>query len=267
MTNFLSRILVAAAGLPLVLGLVWLGGWWLFALAAVAGLVALHEFYSMTRPLRPLVIAGYTGLLGILLGIRLGGIVWGAGGILATLALAFLLKGIAETRGSATAAVGTTVLGAAWIGFGLGYVTLLRDIPTHAQLATFAVLIAVFAGDTAAYFFGMLLGRHKLAPAISPGKTWEGFFAGATATVAVTFFALYKDRHEFLSVGQAILLGLVVAAAAPLGDLFESSLKRDMRVKDTGRLLGGHGGMLDRIDSILFASVAAYYVILAFGEA
>ncbi len=267
MSTFWSRIAVAAVGLPLVLWLVWLGGWWLFALAAAAGLVALHEFYFMTRPLRPLVIAGYAGLVLILLGIQLGGLVWGAGGVLVALALAFLLKGIAETRGSATVAVGTTMLGAGWIGFGLGCVMLLRDLPTHGRLASFTLLLAVFAGDTAAYLFGMLLGRHKLAPAISPAKTWEGFFAGATATVAVAFFALYKDRHEFLSIGQAIALGLTLAVAAPFGDLFESLLKRDMRVKDTGRLLGGHGGVLDRTDSILFASVAAFYVILAFGKA
>src|SRR5207248_705307 len=143
--NFVSRVLVAAAGLPLVLGLVWLGGWWLFVLVLTAGLVALHEFYWMTRPLRPVVIAGYAGLA--------------------------------------------------------------------------------------------LFRRHRLAPRISPGKTWEGFFAGALATVAATFFALYKDRHDFLTVGHAVVLGVAIAIAAPLGDLFESLLKRDMQVKDSGRLL------------------------------
>ena len=108
------------------------------------------------------------------------------------------------------------------------------------------------------------MGRHKLAPRISPGKTWEGLIAGTAATIFVTFVALYDDRKEFLSIGQAILLGLTIAVAAPLGDLFESLLKRDMGVKDTGRLLGGHGGVLDRLDAPLFASIAAYYVILAF---
>ena len=251
-------------GLPLVLGLLWLGGWWLFFLAGTAGVVALHEFYFIMRPLRPLVIAGYAGLAAILLGIQLSGLVWGAGGLLATLALAFLLKGVAETKASPTVAVGTTLLGAAWIGFGLGYVLLVRDLPEHGRLAGFAVLLAVFASDPAAFFVGSAAGRHKLAPAISPGKSWEGFVAGTVAAVFVAFVALYEERDEFLSIGQSVVLGFAVALAGPVGDLFESSLKRDMRVKDTGRLLGGHGGMLDRIDSLLFASVAAFYVIYGF---
>ncbi len=91
---------------------------------------------------------------------------------------------------------------------------------------------------------------------MSPGKTWEGFVAGFVASVLVAFFALYQDRHEFLKIWEALVLGAVLAIAGTIGDLFESAVKRDMQVKDTGRLLGGHGGVLDRIDSLLFASVA-----------
>jgi phosphatidate cytidylyltransferase len=266
-SSFWSRILVALVGLPVVLGLLWLGGWWLFFLVAAGGLVALHEFYVMTRPLRPIVIAGYAGLIAILLGIELGGLEWGTGGILVALALSFLLKGVADTRQSATVSVGTTILGVTWIGFGLGFVMLLRDIPEYGRLASFTVLLTVFAADTAAYYLGRLLGRHKLAPKVSPGKTWEGFFAGALVAVAVAFFALYKDREEFLTIGESIVLGLAIALVGPLGDLFESLLKRDMSVKDSGRLLAAHGGVLDRVDALLFSSVAAYYVIAAFEKA
>ena len=126
------------------------------------------------------------------------------------------------------------------------------------------MLLAVWAGDTFAFMAGRLVGRHKLAPTISPGKTWEGFVAGTAATVFVTFVALYQDRDKFLTIGQALLLGLALAAAAPLGDLFESLLKRDAGVKDSGTLLGGHGGMLDRLDAFLFAAPAAFFTILAF---
>jgi phosphatidate cytidylyltransferase len=267
MSSFWSRIVVALIGLPAVIGLVWLGGWWLFVLAAFAGVMALHEFTVVTWTLRPISIAAYVGLICILLGIELGGLVWGLGGLGVALVAAFLLKGVSDTRGSATVAVGTTVLGTGWIGFGLGYMLLLRDIPKHGQLVTLTVLIAVFASDTAAYFVGVAVGRHKLAPRLSPGKTWEGFAAGAIMTVFVAFVALYQDRHTFLSIGQTLVLGLTLALAGPAGDLFESSVKRDMGVKDSGRLLAGHGGMLDRVDALLFASIAAFYVILAFGAA
>jgi phosphatidate cytidylyltransferase len=264
--NLASRFIVGAVGLPLVLGVVWLGGWWLFFLTVVIGLLALHEYYAMTRPLRPIVIAGYLGLILTLLAAQAGGFAWIAGGLATTFALAFLLKGIADTKQSATVAVGGTILGVAWIGLGLVFILLLRDLPVHGRLASFTLLLAVWAGDTAAFFVGGLVGRHKLAPRISPGKTWEGLIAGTAATIFVTFVALYQDRDEFLTIGQGLLLGLTIAVAAPLGDLFESLLKRDMGVKDTGRVLGGHGGVLDRLDAPLFASIAAFYVILAFDK-
>jgi phosphatidate cytidylyltransferase len=244
-----------------VLGLVWLGGWWLWGLAVLAGLVALHEYYGMARSLRPLVPAGYAGLVLMLLGAQLGGTVWMLGGFLTTLALAFLLKGISVTRQSLTVAVATTVLGTTWVGFGLAYVLLMRDLPEHGRLAIFTVLLAVFAADTLAYFTGRLIGRHKLAPVLSPGKTWEGLVASTVAAVLVSFFALY--HQHFLTVGESLVLGAAIAVAAPMGDLFESGVKRDLGVKDSGRILAAHGGVLDRLDALLFAAVAAYYVILA----
>jgi phosphatidate cytidylyltransferase len=142
---------------------------------------------------------------------------------------------------------------------------LLRQIPSQGELATFTVLLAVWAGDIGAFFAGRLIGRHKLAPALSPGKTWEGFLFGTAATIFVAFVALYKQHY--LSIWQSVVLGAAIAIAAPLGDLFESALKRDMQVKDSGRLLAAHGGVLDRIDSLLFAVVASYYVLRALDAA
>ena len=262
MSAFWSRIVVALVLLPAVLGIVWLGGWWLTSVALVGGLMALHELYVMGRGLRPIVLGGFVGLVLTLLGAQLGGdVTWMLGGMLATALVAFVLYGVSDARPSATASISLTLLGVVWVGGGLGCLMLLRAIPDDGRLVVFTVLIAVFADDTAAYLIGRLLGRHKLAPSLSPGKTWEGFAAGTLAAIAVAFFALYEQ--DFLSIPESIALGAAVALAGAAGDLFESAIKRDLQVKDSGQLLGGHGGMLDRIDSLLFASVAAFYVVLA----
>jgi phosphatidate cytidylyltransferase len=263
MTPFFSRIAVTIVGLPVVLGAVWLGGWWLVGLLAIAALVALHEYYSMVRPLRPLVLAGYAGAVLALVGAQRGGVEWMLAGFLATLLFAFVLYGVASTRQPATVAISSTVLGPAWVGLGLGYVILLREMGSESdgRYAAFAVLLAIFADDTMAYFVGRFVGRHRLAPTLSPGKTWEGFVAGAAAAIFVAFVTLYK--HDFLPGWRPVALGAVVALAGAAGDLFESALKRDMGVKDSGRILAGHGGVLDRLDAPLFAAVAGFYAILA----
>ena len=260
-----SRLAVVAVGLPAVLTVVWLGDWWLFALAAGVAVLALHEYAELVRPLRPLVLAAYLGAIAMLLAARLGGLTWLLGSVLLTLLVAFALQIFATTRPPATVAIGSTVLGAVWIGLGLAHVILLRDLP-DGIVAVLTVLLAVWAADTLAFFAGRTVGKHKLAPATSPAKTWEGFVAGTVAAVAVAFFALYEDRETFLNIWQSLVLGAILAVSGAAGDLFESALKRDMRVKDSGRLLAGHGGVLDRIDSLLYAAPAAFYAILAFGH-
>jgi phosphatidate cytidylyltransferase len=259
-----SRVLVALVLLPLVLGLVYLGGWWLWTLALVGALIAVHEYYSIVRSLRPLVLGGYVALVLALLGAELGGVEWLLLGIAAVFPLAFVMFGVSDARPSFNAAMGATLLPVVWLGAGLGLLLLVRDIPEHGRLAIFTVLLAVFADDTFAYAIGRLVGRHKMSPSISPGKSWEGFAAGTLAAVAVAFFALYDQG--FLTNWQAVVLGAAISLSAVVGDLFESAVKRDMGVKDSGSLLAGHGGVLDRLDSILFAGPTAYVVILAFGH-
>ena len=257
----MSRIAVAAILLPIVLGLVWLGGWWLFGLALAGGLLALHELYAMARGLRPIVLGGYAGLLLALLGAQLGGPTWALAGILATLAVALLVFFVSSARQNAVGGFAVTLLGVAWVGGGLACLMLVRDVPDDGRLLLFTVLLTVFADDTFAFLVGRAIGRHRLAPAISPGKSWEGFVGGTLAGVAVTFFALYEQ--DVLTTGESVLLGLAITLAATLGDLFESAVKRDLGVKDSGRLLAGHGGVLDRVDSLLWAGPTAYFVLLA----
>jgi phosphatidate cytidylyltransferase len=261
MSAFWSRIGVALVLLPLVLGVVWIGGWWLFALAALGGLIALHELYTMGRGLRPIVLGGYVGLLLTLVGAETGSSAWMVGGIFSTILVAFVIFGFSDARPSATAAIALTLLGVVWIGGGISALILLRDFPEDGRLVIFTVLIAVFADDTAAYAVGRAIGRHKMAPRISPGKSWEGFVGGTIAAMAVAFFAMYDQG--LLTNLEALGLGAAVALASTMGDLFESTIKRDLGVKDSGRILAGHGGVLDRIDSLLWAGPAAFYAILA----
>jgi phosphatidate cytidylyltransferase len=263
MSTLVSRILVAALLLPLVIGLVYLGGWWLFGLGLLAGLIALHELYQLVKELRPLVLAGYVGFGLAVLGVELGGLPWMLAGLLVTLFFAFVLYGLSDIRTSATTTFGVTLLGVVWVGAGIGLLLLVRDIDVYGFWAVMAVMFTVFAADTAAFFVGRTIGRRKMAPAISPAKTWEGFLAGLLAAMGTAFLVLYQDRDEFLTIPEMLLLGAVVALAGVFGDLFESAIKRDLGVKDSGRLLGGHGGILDRVDALLWAGPAAYFVILA----
>jgi phosphatidate cytidylyltransferase len=123
------------------------------------------------------------------------------------------------------------------------------------------VLLGTFVGDTGAYLGGRAFGRRRLAPTISPNKTIEGLAIGvAVGTAAVWWAGL---SQEWLGGGKGAILGVSVALAAPLGDLFESYLKRDAGTKDTGTLFGAHGGALDRLDAVLFTAVTGYYVWLA----
>ena len=182
-------------------------------------------------------------------------------GFLLTFPFAFVFAAVAETRQSTTVAVATTVLGAAWVGLGLAHLLLIRQLERVGLEAILTVLVTVFAIDTFAYIGGRIAGRHKMTPVMSPGKTWEGFAAGAVAGVLAAFFALYDSG--FAEGWRSLALGAALVLATTLGDLFESAVKRDLGAKDSGRLLLGHGGLLDRIDSLLFAGPVAYFVLLA----
>ena len=260
MSHFVSRVLVTVVGVPVVLYFVYLGGWWLFGLAAFAALVALHELYVMAR------IAAAAGAGRLRRRARdaarrrsSAAPEWMLGGFMLTLVLAFLLYGIAETRQPATVTMSTTVMG---VGLDRARARASAPAPGRPRARPTRRLHRPARRLRRRHRrvpVGRLLGRHKLAPSLSPGKTWEGFVAGTLAAIAVAFFALYEQ--DFLSIPESIVLGAAIALAGAAGDLFESALKRDLQVKDSGQLLGGHGGMLDRIDSLLFASVAAFYVV------
>ena len=153
-----------------------------------------------------------------------------------------------------------TVFGVFWVGMAIAHAILLRGTP-HGDGIMIDVLVGTFVGDTGAYLGGRSFGTRRLAPRISPNKTVEGLVIGFVVAVLATWCAgLYQD---WLTHGQALLLGVAVGLAAPLGDLFESQVKRDAGAKDAGSAFGAHGGALDRLDAAFFTLIAGYYVWLA----
>lgn len=250
-----SRILTAIPAIAFALFIVIQGGL-VFALGIIAlGLVCLHEFYAMYDDVAPVRLAGMLALIGLVLAAN-----FGTQFQILLVAMAFVpvlfVISIAQVRSGALG-LSVTLLGVWWIGLALAHAILLRRLP-HGDGIVIDVLVGTFVGDTAAYLGGRSFGRRPLAPRLSPNKTVEGLLIGmACAVVAVWFSSVYED---WLPSGQAVLLGLGVAIAAPLGDLFESFIKREAGTKDTGRLFGAHGGALDRLDAVMFSAVTGYYI-------
>ncbi len=166
-----------------------------------------------------------------------------------------------QVPGRRSATIGLAVFALLWVGLGVTHAVLIREL-AHGGGLLIDVLLAVFVGDTAAHIIGSLYGRRRLAPTISPNKTLEGLLAGIVVGVGAAVIAAVAFQ-PWLDALDAALIGLAAALAAPIGDLFESLVKRDAEVKDSGALLGPHGGVLDRIDAVLFAVVAGYYAAVA----
>jgi phosphatidate cytidylyltransferase len=230
-----------------------------FALFMMAiGLVCMHELYRMLARWRPVALIGFASLVGMVLAAKYGGIRQVLEVGMATLPFIFLGVAMRPQHGGATIAIAGTLLGVFWIGFAFAHAVLLREL-RHGNAVLLDILIGTFLGDTAAYLGGRLFGRRPLAPEISPNKTVEGLFCGMLIAVLSVFFAgLYQST--WLHSGDALLLGFAVAVLGPIGDLFESLVKRDAGTKDAGTLFGPHGGALDRLDAVIFTVVAGYYI-------
>ena len=252
-----ARVLVALPWAAVAIFVVFYGNRTMFALlAAVLGIVALHELYRLLAPVRPLPLAGFIGLIALIAAATYGDQFQMILALAGALVLTALMAIMRPLRRHVTLAVGATLLGVLWIGLGLSHAVLLFRLD-HGDSLLFDVLLATFIGDTGAYFGGRLWGTTQLAPRISPAKTVEGLIAGFVAgTMAFWFAGLYQD---WLSGIDALIIGACVAAAAPLGDLFESMVKRDLAVKDSGRFFGEHGGVLDRLDAAIFTVIVGYY--------
>ncbi len=257
-----GRVLVAVPAAAFAIFIVVQGGL-VFALGLIAlGVVALSELYGLMRRAKPVHAAGYLALAGMVL---LATYEQRADVLIAMVAaapLAFLLAMARPSLANVSWGLAATVFGVVWVGLPFAHAVFLRSLE-HGDGLVIDVLVATFVGDTAAYAGGRMWGRRRLAPDISPNKTVEGLVAGiAGATVAFWCAGLYQD---WLSGWDALLLGFLVALAAPVGDLFESAVKRDLEVKDSGRIFGAHGGALDRLDAVFFTIVVGFYAALLLG--
>jgi phosphatidate cytidylyltransferase len=255
-----ARILVAVPAAILAIVFVDLGGTaWALLLIAV-GCLCLNELYRLLDRWRPVALVGFGSLAAMVMAARFGSERYVLEIGVATLPVAFLAVIGRGQGGMPTVSIAGTLLGVWWIGMAFAHAELLRRLP-HGGGILIDVLVGTFLGDTAAYFGGRLFGRRPLAPHISPKKTVEGLFCGMLIAILAVFVA--GLNQTWLTHGDALLLGVAVAVLAPIGDLFESLVKRDADVKDAGRAFGAHGGALDRLDAVMFTVVAGYYIWVA----
>ena len=269
-----KRIITALWGIPLLITVIWFGEPWFTILVAIWGLLAAFEFYKLvaTSKVSPLTYFGLVWTLFFILSrdpdllaflephFNLNLLT----PLLLTSAVILSLFCLLLRRQKEGAFTGWawTIGGILYIGWLLSYFVALRGLDDGRNWV-FLALFTTFASDTAAFFVGRALGKHHLAPRISPGKTWEGAIAGAFAAIIVSLlFTISTPLHLPLTYWQAILLGLLVSVFGQLGDLVESLLKRNMGVKESGKLIPGHGGVLDRIDSVVFAGIVVYYYVI-----
>jgi phosphatidate cytidylyltransferase len=271
-----TRILTAAVALPILIASIVLPSYvpqtvWLFvAIAAFAHGAGLFEFYSLTKGLglKADAAAAYIGAA-LLFAAFLADAPATAPDLL-FMALAIFIIGVFVKQAfrfradfsKMLAGTGVTVLGVMYVAFLGGFLIATRvGFDSHPYLSTHLLayfFLVVFGADAGAYFVGKALGKHKLVPAISPGKTWEGLFGGLIAAAGFAAVATFSFFPE-LPYQFSIPLGVVMAAVSVLGDLTESAIKRGSNKKDAASILPGHGGFLDRLDSLLFNAPILYY--------
>jgi phosphatidate cytidylyltransferase len=262
MNDTAARVLAAIPAIAFAIFIVAEGGI-VFALGVIVlGILAQAELYTMMARVRPPSLAGFLTLVALVLAALYGGKSQVLLVLVLSVPLTFFLGLLRPRRENVSWAMAVTFLGIVWIGLAVAHAVFLREMD-HGGGLVLDVLIGTFIGDTCAYFGGRAWGRRRLAPQISPNKTFEGLLTGIVGgTLAFWLFAV-AYQHEWFKGPDALLIGFCVALAGPVGDLFESLLKRDLEVKDTGRFFGAHGGVLDRLDAVLFTAVTGYYVSVA----
>ena len=256
-SDLLARVLVAVPAAIVAIGFVGIGGTAWAVFMALISCACLHELYRLLQRWKPAVVVGFVSAAAMTMAARFGTQRDVVEIAMATIPVTFLVVVARGQSGMATISIAGTLLGVFWLGLAFAHAVLLRQLD-HGSGVLIDILIGTFLGDTAAYMGGKLFGHRHLAPSISPNKTWEGLFCGMLIALLSVFIA--GLNQTWLTRGDALLLGATVAILGPLGDLFESLVKRDSGAKDAGSLFGAHGGALDRLDAVIFTVVAGYYV-------
>jgi phosphatidate cytidylyltransferase len=261
-----QRVITGAVGMSLIILAIWFGDPWFSVLIAAATLAGTYEFYQMANLDRrePLIYFGLLWALALVLSPH-----YPSTNVLPIVITATMLVSLIwllqhSPREKAFRNWAWTIVGALYVGWLLSYWLNLRGLEDGRNWVYLAML-TIFANDTGAFFVGRARGRHKLVPAISPAKTWEGALGGLICailgTIVITLILNLISPFIF-KYWQIILLGFLVSLFAQLGDLVESLLKRNMGVKESGNLLPGHGGILDRFDSLIFVGPVVYYYVI-----
>jgi len=262
MSETTARVVVAIPWVIFAIAIVGVGGEPFAAAMIVLAVLGLREFFRMAEPERPFLLPAYAVAAGMVIAAHYGSAFQVVLVLAAIFPLTFIFAAARRSHEAITISVAFTVLGVAWMGLGFSHAVLLRDLPTHGGALLIDVLVATFLNDTAAYAAGRLFGTRKITPRISPNKTLEGAIGGFLgATLGFWFAGLYQD---WLPGIDALVIGMCIGAIAPIGDLFASLVKRDLGAKDTGHLFGPHGGLIDRLDAVLFTVVAGYYLAVGF---
>jgi phosphatidate cytidylyltransferase len=270
------RVITAVVGIPLLLAFVYFDfsvdtSWFsrvplLILLVGAAAALGAVEFYRLGTHAgaRPLTVFGVIWAV-LFVVAALFDVDWATGSLLASAAVLPLIWLVIFRRDTRFQSWVWTLAGILYLGWTLGHYVALRQLDHGRELVILAVF-ATFACDTSAFFVGRAWGRHHMAPAISPHKTWEGaiggFVGAVAAALALRFVLNLGDWSLPLTYAEAIAVGCLIGVVAQLGDLLESLLKRRAGVKDSGNLIPGHGGVLDRIDSLVFTGVIVYYFVL-----
>jgi phosphatidate cytidylyltransferase len=255
----MARILSALPAIAFAIFIVSQGGL-VFTIAVILlAILAMGELFHMMERVRPAALAGFVSVAAMCFAALYGDQYQVLLMVSLSVPITFALSLLRPRREHIAWAMAAVLLGVVWIGLPFAHAVLLREME-HGGGLLLDVLIGTFLSDTCAYFAGRAWGSRPIAPRVSPNKTLEGLLGGILGGTFFFWLFAIAYQHDWFKGPDALLIGFCVALAAPVGDLFESALKRDLDVKDTGRFFGAHGGVLDRLDGVLFSVVVAYYV-------